>query len=180
MREQLGKPVPSPVVLGQVTEKFREAVKALAEQEADSDLPVRSQGTEGRRRQPIPAAARDTRRHRLHRGGAGEGAGLQGKKVDGQFRVRRATRPSTSTTTTSTLMMRTLARCSSRCAAMRRGRSKSVPERARVGQAAIGEEGRSPTKPWTMASCPAPSRRSCSRSAIRWGRRTSTGCSGSG
>jgi len=26
MREQLGKPIPSPVVLGQVTEKFREAV----------------------------------------------------------------------------------------------------------------------------------------------------------
>ena len=33
MREQLGKPIPSPVVLGQVTEKFREAVKGLAERE---------------------------------------------------------------------------------------------------------------------------------------------------
>src|SRR6476620_9615236 len=33
MREQLGKPIPSPVVLGQVTEKFREAVKAKAERE---------------------------------------------------------------------------------------------------------------------------------------------------
>ena len=32
MRGQLGKPIPSPVVLGQVTEKFREAVKAMAEQ----------------------------------------------------------------------------------------------------------------------------------------------------
>jgi len=31
MREQLGKPIPSPVVLGQVTEKFREAVKTVAE-----------------------------------------------------------------------------------------------------------------------------------------------------
>ena len=31
MREQLGKPIPSPVVLGQVTEKFREAVKAQAQ-----------------------------------------------------------------------------------------------------------------------------------------------------
>ena len=28
MREQLGKPIPSPVVLGEVPEKFREAVKA--------------------------------------------------------------------------------------------------------------------------------------------------------
>ena len=30
MRDQLGEPVPSPVVLGQVSEKFRQAVKALA------------------------------------------------------------------------------------------------------------------------------------------------------
>jgi hypothetical protein len=29
-RNQLGKPVPSPVVLGQVSEKFREAVRKLA------------------------------------------------------------------------------------------------------------------------------------------------------
>jgi hypothetical protein len=33
MRDQLGKPIPSPVVLGQITEKFREAVKALADRE---------------------------------------------------------------------------------------------------------------------------------------------------
>jgi len=33
LREQLGKPIPSPAVLGQVSEKFRAAVKALAEQE---------------------------------------------------------------------------------------------------------------------------------------------------
>jgi len=32
MRDQLGKPIPSPVVLGQVTEKFREEVKRMAEQ----------------------------------------------------------------------------------------------------------------------------------------------------
>ena len=32
MREQLGKPIPSPVVLGQTSEKFREAVKAMAVQ----------------------------------------------------------------------------------------------------------------------------------------------------
>ena len=37
MRDQLGKPIPSPVVLGQISEKFREAVKALAERE---DIPV--------------------------------------------------------------------------------------------------------------------------------------------
>jgi hypothetical protein len=33
MREQLAKPVPSPVVLGQITERFREAVKELAPRE---------------------------------------------------------------------------------------------------------------------------------------------------
>ena len=33
IRVQLGKPIPSPVVLGQVSEKFREAVKAQAERE---------------------------------------------------------------------------------------------------------------------------------------------------
>ena len=33
MREQLGKPIPSPVVLGQVSERFRESVKELAERE---------------------------------------------------------------------------------------------------------------------------------------------------
>lgn len=33
MREQLGKPIPPPVVLGRVTEKFRENVKAMAAQE---------------------------------------------------------------------------------------------------------------------------------------------------
>ena len=37
MREQLGKPIPSPVVLGQVTEKFREAVKTKAQRE---EIPI--------------------------------------------------------------------------------------------------------------------------------------------
>jgi hypothetical protein len=33
MRQQLEKPVPSPVVLGQITEKFREAIKRFAAQQ---------------------------------------------------------------------------------------------------------------------------------------------------
>ena len=33
MRVQLGKPIASPVVLGQVTEKFRDAVKTEAERQ---------------------------------------------------------------------------------------------------------------------------------------------------
>ena len=43
MRKQLGKPIPSPVVLGQVTEKFRAAVKDYGRTEADSCLPVSAQ-----------------------------------------------------------------------------------------------------------------------------------------
>jgi hypothetical protein len=37
MRGQLQKPVPSPAVLGQISEKFRESVKTLAERE---DVPI--------------------------------------------------------------------------------------------------------------------------------------------
>src|SRR6516165_2352463 len=37
MREQLGKPIPSPVVLGQISERFREAVRTMAERE---DIPI--------------------------------------------------------------------------------------------------------------------------------------------
>ena len=37
MRKQLGKPIPSPVVLGQVTERFREAVKTKAERD---EIPI--------------------------------------------------------------------------------------------------------------------------------------------
>lgn len=33
MRDQLGKPIPSPVVLGQISEKLRESVKRMSEQE---------------------------------------------------------------------------------------------------------------------------------------------------
>ena len=41
MKEQLGKPVPSPAVLGQMSEKFREAVKELAEREKIPVYPYR-------------------------------------------------------------------------------------------------------------------------------------------
>jgi hypothetical protein len=38
MGEQLGKPIPSSLVLGQVTQKFREAVRLQADPGVDSDL----------------------------------------------------------------------------------------------------------------------------------------------
>ena len=77
LRDPLGKPIPSPVVLGQVTEKFREAVKALAERQ---QIPVyafaHKRREVGRRRQPVAARARHARRHRLYRGSAGEGKSI--------------------------------------------------------------------------------------------------------
>jgi hypothetical protein len=85
MREQLGKPIPSPVVLGQVTEKFREAVKTMAERER---IPL-YQFNHKERKDDV---ANDFRRQR----GVGDGVvfvgvaqekaqAFQGKKIDGQF-----------------------------------------------------------------------------------------------
>ena len=85
MRDQLGKPIPSPVVLGQISERFREAVKVLAEQEGVPVYQFRHKETERRYCQPLPAPAQGARRHRFHWGGAGESAGLQ--RQEGQRAV---------------------------------------------------------------------------------------------
>jgi len=85
MREQLGKPIPSPVVLGQVTEKFRESVKTLAEKE---QIPVYHFNHQERK----DNVANKIRQQRAIRDGivfigvAQEKAqAFQGKKIDGQF-----------------------------------------------------------------------------------------------
>jgi hypothetical protein len=89
MREQLGKPIPSPVVLGQVTERFREAVKSLAERER---IPI-YQFDHKERKDDV---ANRIRRQRGVRDGivfigvAQEKAqAFQGKKVNGQFEFTR-------------------------------------------------------------------------------------------
>ena len=89
MRGQLGKPVPSPVVLGQVSEKFRQAVKAQAERE---QIPI-YQFQHKERKDDI---ANDFRRQRQVRDGivfigvAQEKAqAFNGKKVNGQFQFDR-------------------------------------------------------------------------------------------
>jgi hypothetical protein len=89
MRVQLGKPIPSPVVLGQVTEKFREAVKAEA---ARQQIPV-YQFQHGERKDDV---ANDLRRKRGVRdqivfiGVAQEKAkAFSGTKVNGQFQFNR-------------------------------------------------------------------------------------------
>lgn len=89
MRDQLGKPVPSPVVLGQVTERFREAVKALCERD---QIPM-YQFDHKERKDDI---ANDFRKQRPVRdeivfvGVAQEKAqAFSGKKVKGQFEFNR-------------------------------------------------------------------------------------------
>ena len=89
MREQLGKPVPSPVVLGQVTEKFREAVKALAEREQiplyQFDHQERKDDVANRFRQQ-----RGVRDSIVFIGVAQERAqAWNGRKVNGQFEFTR-------------------------------------------------------------------------------------------
>jgi hypothetical protein len=89
MRGQLGKPVPSPVVLGQISEKFREAVKSLAERE---DVPL----YQFRHKERKDDIANDFRRERQVRDGivfigvAQEKAqAFNGKKINGQFQFDR-------------------------------------------------------------------------------------------
>jgi hypothetical protein len=89
MREQLGKPIPSPVVLGQVTEKFRDAVKAMAEQQ---QIPI-YQFNRKERKDDVANRIRQQRGVRdglVFIGVAQEQAqAYQGKKVDGQFQFTR-------------------------------------------------------------------------------------------
>src|SRR6516164_7992956 len=89
MREQLGKPIPSPVVLGQISEGFREAVKTLAEQEG---IPV----YQFRHKEKKDDLANEFRRQRPVRdaivfiGVAQEKAqAFQGRKINGQFQFDR-------------------------------------------------------------------------------------------
>src|SRR5512142_3078446 len=89
MREQLGKPIPSPVVLGQVTERFREAVRIKAEQD---EIPI-YQFDHKERKDDV---ANQMRRQRGVRDGivfigvAQEKAqAFSGKKIGGQFEFTR-------------------------------------------------------------------------------------------
>jgi hypothetical protein len=89
MRDQLGKPIPSPVVLGQISERFREAVKALAEQQG---VPV-YQFRHKERKDDIANSFRrrcNVRDAIVFIGVAQEKAqAFNGKKVNGQFQFDR-------------------------------------------------------------------------------------------
>ena len=89
MREQLGKPIPSPVVLGQITEKFREAVKSMAERE---QIPI-YQFDHKEKKDDFANRIRQQRRIRdgiVFIGVAQEKAqAYQGKKINGRFEFTR-------------------------------------------------------------------------------------------
>ena len=89
MKDQLGKPVPSPVVLGQISEKFREAVKELAEEEG---IPL-YQFDHKERKDEVANQIRQQRQVRdgiVFIGVAQEKAqAFQGKKVNGRFEFTR-------------------------------------------------------------------------------------------
>ena len=89
MREQLGKPIPSPVVLGQVTEKFRDAVKVMAEQQ---QIPI-YQFDHKERKDDVANRIRQQRGVRdgiVFIGVAQEKAqAFQGKKINGRFEYTR-------------------------------------------------------------------------------------------
>jgi len=89
MRDQLGKPIPSPVVLGHITETFREAVKTLADRE---QIPVHP-FTHKEKKDNI---ANQFRRERGTRDGIvfigvaqEKTKAFQGKKINGQFQFDR-------------------------------------------------------------------------------------------
>src|SRR6516225_8098042 len=120
MRGQLGKPVPSPVVLGQVSEKFRQAVRAQAERE---QIPI-YQFQHKERKDDI---ANEFRRQRQVRDGIvfigwrrRRRKLSMGRKSTASFNST-GTRRSTSTTITSISTTPISDRCSSRFAATRRG-----------------------------------------------------------
>jgi len=89
MREQLGKPIPSPVVLGHVTERFREAVRAKAERE---QIPI-YQFEHKERKDDVANRLRQQRGVRdgiVFIGVAQEKAqAFSGRKISGQFEFTR-------------------------------------------------------------------------------------------
>lgn len=89
MREQLGKPIPSPALLGQISENFRQAVKAIAQRDS---IPVH-QFDPKEKKDHFANRVRQQRGMRdgiVFIGVAQEKAqAFQGRKVNGQFQFTR-------------------------------------------------------------------------------------------
>ena len=141
MREQLEKPIPSPAVLGQISEKFRDAVKATAEQQG---MPI-YQFNHKERKDDVANRLRQQRGVRdgiVFVGVAQEKAqAFQGKKVEGRFQY---TRDKTVYVNHYYLLLHR--RCGLRPAVhqsmqLRAVGHQALPERTRVGQTSITEAG---------------------------------------
>jgi hypothetical protein len=165
-------------VLGQISEKFREAVKALGQQE---HIPV----YQFRHKEKKDNVANEFRRQRPVRdaivfiGVAQEKAqAFNGRKVNGQFQFDRD-KTVYSTTITSISMTRSSVRCFSSSAATRRGAS-SCALTGTNGPGGNSTGAASHMKLWTTAFCRARSRRNCRRSVMPWDRKTLTGYSTNG
>src|SRR6516225_6438937 len=170
MREQLGKPIPSPVVLGQITERFREAVKSLAQRR---QIPVH----EFKHKEKKDDIANQYRRERGIRDGivfigvAQERAqAFQGKKVNGRFEFDRDKTVYVNhyyfyidDADFGPLFLKV-------CSYAPWG----------IKLCLNGHEWAKRHKRWTTDSWPAPMRHDGNRSVILWGRSRSTRCSANG
>ena len=178
MRSQLEKPVPSPAVLGQISERFREAVKTQAEREG---IPI-YQFQHKERKDDI---ANDFRRQRQVRdeivfiGVAQEKAqAFNGKKVNGRFEFNRDKTVYVNhyyfyidDEDFGPLFLKvcSYAPWSTKLCLNGHEWAKRQLEKRKIAYEA-----------WITGSCPARRPTNYSRSAIPWGRKTSTGCSASG
>ena len=178
MREQLGKPIPSPVVLGQATEKFREAVKAMAERE---QIPI----YQFDHKEKKDTFANRIRQHRGIRDGivfigvAQEKAqAFQGRKISGRFEF---TRDKTvyvnhyyfyiDDADFGPLFLKV---CSYAPWGTKLCLNGHEWTKRQLDQKGIA------MKLWTTASWRVPIPRSCRRSATHWGQTRSRQCSGNG
>jgi hypothetical protein len=178
MRVQLDKPVPSPVVLGQISEKFREAIKAQAEPE-QQQIPI-YKFDHKQRKDDVANNFRKKRRVRdqiVFIGVAQEKAqAYSGIKVNGQFQFNRDKAVYVNhyyfyidDEDFGPLFIKV---CSYAPWGIKLCLNGHEWAKRQLEQRGMN------TKNWTMDFSPAASRRSCRRCAIRWGRRTFTGYSG--
>ena len=178
MRDQLGKPIPSPVVLGQISEKFRETVKSLADQEG---IPM-YQFRHKERKDDIASLfrhRRDVRDAIVFIGVAQEKAqAFNGKKVNGRFEFDRDKTVYVNhyyfyidDEEFGPLFLKVCSYAPWGIKLCLNGHewAKRQLDKRRIAYEALETD-----------SFAVPSRRSCKRSVTRWGRKTWSGYSGNG
>src|ERR1019366_5673507 len=88
MRNQLGKPVPSPVVLGTGVGEIPRGREDAGGTGRHTDSPVQTRRTERRHRQQLPQATTSAGCSCLYRGSPREGQDVQWEKGERMVRVR--------------------------------------------------------------------------------------------